>query len=313
MEEIECATRITMLAGRLYCSGPDDYAEANALQDACRLTPLSKWEETSWRRGDHYEPPTFVPLRDGIDGDTLVTDQFMALSAGEFYSRLNRLLADNPAYAPDAPALARLAKLGIGPGREFELSAFPSRVEAAVKIGYQLGRVEVMKEAQHLGESVNGWSLTYDMGRFGTKYAYRAAWTLVGISGNFLEDAFYPTTTFDGDCDDLSGANQYELTFAESEIPPAKAFWSLTMYDDEAYLVPNELDRYAVGDRTEFDYAEDGSVTIYMQHENPGPDKEANWLPTPEGEFRLALRLYVPDKRVVDRNWVPSPIRKVAN
>ena len=112
MEEIECATRITMLAGRLYCSGPDDYAEANALQDACRLTPLSKWEAASWRRGDHYEPPTFVPLRDGIDGDTLVTDQFMALSAGEFYSRLNRLLADNPAYAPDAPLLGRLAKLG---------------------------------------------------------------------------------------------------------------------------------------------------------------------------------------------------------
>ena len=91
------------------------------------------------------------------------------------------------------------------------------------------------------------------MGRFGTKYAYRSAWTLVGIGGNLMEDAFYPTTTFDGDGDDLSGADRYELTFAAGEIPPASAFWSLTMYDDEAYLVPNELDRYAVGDRTSFD------------------------------------------------------------
>ena len=73
----------------------------------------------------------------------------------------------------------------------------------------------------------------------------------------------------------------------------------------------NELDRYAVMNRTPFDYGPDGSLTIYMQHENPGPDKEANWLPAPEGEFRLALRLYVPDKRVVDRNWAPSPIQKV--
>jgi hypothetical protein len=169
----------------------------------------------------------------------------------------------------------------------------------------------MMKAAQSLGEPVNGWSLTYDMGRFGTKYAYRAAWTLVGIGGNLMEDAFYPTTTFDGDGDDLSGADRYELTFAASEIPPASAFWSLTMYDDEAYLVPNELDRYAVGDRTSFTYGPDGSLTIYMQHENPGPEKEANWLPAPEGEFRLALRLYVPDKRVVDRNWVPSPVRKL--
>ena len=311
MEEIRCPTGVTMLAGRTYCSGPDDYAAVNALQDECRLTPLSQWKDGVFARmGEMYEPPSFVPLREGVDGETLVTDQFMGLSAGQFYRKLNALLVGNPGSAPDAPVLERLKTIGIGPGIDFELSDFPARVQAAIEVGYQLGRVEVMKAAQSLGEEVNGWSLTYDMGRFGTKYAYRAAWTLVGIGGNLMEDAFYPTTTFDSDGDDLVGANRYELTFAASEIPPASAFWSLTMYDDEAYLVPNELDRYAVGDRTSFDYGPDGSLTIYMQHENPGPDKEANWLPTPEGEFRLALRLYVPDKRVVDRNWVPSPVEK---
>ena len=304
MEEIRCPTAVTMIGGRTYCSGPDDYDAVHALQDECRLTPLSRW-------GEDYEPPSHVPLREGVDGETLVTDQFMGLTAGQFYRRLNELLVGNPASAPDAPVLERLKTIGIGPGLDFELSDFPARVQAAIELGYQLGRVEMMKAAQSLGEEVNGWSLTYDMGRFGTKYAYRAAWTLVGIGGNLMEDAFYPTTTFDGDGDDLSGADRYELTFAADEIPPASAFWSLTMYDDEAYLVPNELDRYAVGDRTSFTYAPDRSLTIYMQHENPGPEKEANWLPAPEGEFRLALRLYVPDKRVVDRNWVPSPVRKL--
>jgi hypothetical protein len=312
MEEIRCPTAVTMIGGRTYCSGPDDYAAVHALQDECRLTPLSRWKHGPLSRlGEDYEPPSFVPLKEGVDGETLVTDQFMELSAGQFYRKLNALLVGNPAYAPDSPVLERLETIGIGPGLDFELSSFPTRVEAAIELGYQLGRVEMMKAAQSLGEPVNGWSLTYDMGRFGTKYAYRAAWTLVGIGGNLMEDAFYPTTTFDGDGDDLSGADRYELTFAAGEIPPASAFWSLTMYDDEAYLVPNELDRYAVGDRTSFTYAPDGSLTIYMQHENPGPDKEANWLPAPEGEFRLALRLYVPTKRVVDRNWVPSPVRKL--
>ena len=83
--------------------------------------------------------------------------------------------------------------------------------------------------------------------------------------------------------------------------------------DRYAYLVPNELDRYAVGDRTSFTYAPDGSLTIYIQHGSPGPDKQANWLPAPEGKFRLALRLYVPDKRVVDRAWVPSPVQKLTD
>jgi hypothetical protein len=313
MEEIRCPTAITMVAGRTYCSGPDAYEAVHALQDEYRLTPLSRWKHGPLSRiGEAYEPPSHVPLKEGVDGETLVTDQFMALSAGQFYRKLNELLVNNPASAPDSPLLERLETIGIGPGLDFELSSFPARVEAAIKLGYQLGRVEMMKAAQSLGEPVNGWSLTYDMGRFGTKYAYRAAWTLLGIGGNLLEDAFYPNTTFDSSGDDLSGADRYELTFAASEIPPASAFWSLTMYDDEAYLVPNELDRYAAGDRSSFTYAEAGSLTIYIQHENPGPEKESNWLPAPEGEFRLALRLYVPDKRVVDRNWVPSPVRKVS-
>jgi hypothetical protein len=186
-------------------------------------------------------------------------------------------------------------------------------MRAAIELGYKMGGVELMKASQSLGETeVNGWSLTYDMGRFGTRHAYRAAWTLVGVGGNLLEDAFYPTTVFDGDGNDLKGGERYELTFAKSEIPPAAAFWSLTMYDIEAYLVPNELDRYSIGDRTSFTYAEDGSLSIYIQHENPGADKEANWLPAPEGKFRLALRLYLPDERVIDRSWVPPPVQKLA-
>jgi hypothetical protein len=304
MEEIRSPTNITMIGGRTYCSGPEDYDAVNALQDEYRLTPLSRW-------GEDYEPPGHVSLKQGVDGETLVNEQFMELTAEQFYGRLNELLVNSPAYPADAPFLERFESIGIGPGRRFERASFPVGVLTAIKLGYQMARVEMMKEAQSLGVPANGWTLTYDMGRFGTRYGYRAAWTLVGVGGNVLEDAFYPLAMVDGDGNDLTGAEEYELTFAKDEIPPAAAFWSLTMYDTESYLVPNELDRYAVGDRSSLTYGPDGSLTINIQHENPGPDKEANWLPAPEGKLKLALRLYVPDQRVIDHRWVPPAIRKL--
>ena len=303
MEELHCPTRIAMIGGRTYCSGPEDYDAVRTLMDQYTLTPLSRW-------GEDYEPPSHVPLTEGVDGETLVADQFKALSAEQFYNRFMKLLADNPAYPADRPVLERLESIGMTPGHEIEWLSFGVGGPTAIKLGYQLGRAEMVKAMKSLGDAVDGWWLTYDMGRYGTRYAYRAAWTAVGIGGNILEDAFYPTTTVDADGDDLSGADNYELTFAKGEIPPAHAFWSLTMYDSESHLVPNELDRYAVGDRSSFTLAPDGSLTIYIQHENPGPDKESNWLPAPEDKMRLALRLYVPEDRVINRRWVPAPIRK---
>ena len=89
------------------------------------------------------------------------------------------------------------------------------------------------------------------------------------------------------------------------------AFWSLTMYDDDAYLVANPINRYALGDRSHMKFGDDGSLTIYIQNESPGKDKETNWLPAPkEGEFKLALRLYAPKKEVADGTWAPPPIKR---
>lgn len=305
IELIRCPTSIAMIGGRTYCSGPADYATVNALQDRYRLTPLSRW-------GGEYAPPRHVPLDEGSGGDTLVNEQFMALGPERFYERLLRLMVDNPAAPEDAPVLEQLKELGLVPGDAFDLSAFPDELAQAIALGYEDGRAEMAATARSLGEMVNGWSLAYDIGRYGTRYAYRAAWTFVGLGGNLLEDAFYPTTVVSEDGSDLDGAHSYELTFAADQIPPAKAFWSLTMYDIESYLVPNKWGRYALGDRSRMTYAADGSLTILMQRDHPGPDNESNWLPAPEGRFRLALRLYIPDDRVIDRRWVPPPVRKVA-
>jgi hypothetical protein len=170
----------------------------------------------------------------------------------------------------------------------------------------------MMKESSQLGKIVNGWSLTYDMGKYGTRYAYRAAWTYFGVGGNVLEDAFYPLAQTDADKNPLDAANKYTLTFTKDQIPPASAFWSLTMYDFDAYLVPNPLNRYALGDRSNLKSEKDGSLTIYLQNTSPGKDKESNWLPTPSsGKFKVALRLYIPKPEVTNGKWLPPAIKKV--
>ena len=146
----------------------------------------------------------------------------------------------------------------------------------------------------------------------GTNYPYRAAWTFFGVGGNLPADAIYPTAIKDGDGKPFDGANEYELHFAKDEIPPVNAFWSLTMYDADSYLVPNPINRYALGDRSQMKFEDDGSLTIYIQREAPRKDREANWLPATNGPFGVALRLYAPNPEVADGTWSPPPVKQTS-
>ncbi len=137
------------------------------------------------------------------------------------------------------------------------------------------------------------------MGRYGTRYAYRAAWTFFGVGGNLIEDACYPITKTDGTGGPLDSWHRYTLHFDKRQLPPVNAFWSLTMYDPDTYIVPNAINRYAVGDRSGLTYADDGSLTLYIQADRPTAAQEANWLPAPQkGAFKVALRLYSPKPEV---------------
>ena len=190
------------------------------------------------------------------------------------------------------------------------MAAFTPEVRKAIEDGVAAGQKQ-MQEATR-GKEVNGWEITLDMGRYGTNYPYRASWTFYGVGGNLAEDAVYPFASKDGDGAALNGANTYVLHFSKGEIPPVNAFWSLTMYDAESYLVPNAINRYALGDRSGMKFGDDGSLTIYIQNQAPGADRQANWLPAPkEGDFRLALRLYAPKNEVADGTWSPPAIKRV--
>jgi hypothetical protein len=163
-----------------------------------------------------------------------------------------------------------------------------------------------------LARVVNGWQMNTDtMGVYGNYYLKRAIVAMVGLGANVPEDAVYPLNIGDADSKPLNGTNKYVLQFAKNEIPPAAAFWSITLYDKDGFPTANVLNRNAIGDRDELKFNADGSLDLYFQNESPGKDKESNWLPAPTGDFNLAMRLYAPKLEVLDGRWAPPPIRRV--
>ena len=167
------------------------------------------------------------------------------------------------------------------------------------------------KSGAGVGTHVNGWFYqTNTVGTYGTAYKLRAMGTLIGLGVNLPEDAVYPVSFVDGEGKPYNGANRYALHFAKGTLPPANAFWSVTLYDKDGFQVPNAINRFAIGDRDKLKFNADGSLDLYIQNENPGPDKDSNWLPAPAGEFNLAMRLYSPRREVLDGTWTPPPVKR---
>jgi hypothetical protein len=164
-----------------------------------------------------------------------------------------------------------------------------------------------------LARVVNGWQMNTDtMGVYGDYYLKRAIVAMVGLGANQPEDAVYPLNFSDESGNPVSGENRYVLHFSKEEIPPADAFWSLTMYDAEGFQVANPIGRFAIGDRDALQFNPDGSLDLYVQSESPGSGKESNWLPAPSsGTLSLTMRLYAPQPQALDGRWNPPPIKRV--
>ena len=307
--EYKSPTGMVWLLGRIYCTGtPEDYAAVHALQDEMMLVPLSRY-------GKPYSPaPNKIdPM---IDEKAAVRDQVHAMDAGAYFKLLAELLKTNPPTPADAPMVAKLATIGIVPGQDFDLS----RLDPAVAKG--LARAPKPAQERIMGwftagisagdnALINGWTFTTKTGVYGTNYIQRALVTAIGLGANRPQDAIYPTSEVDAEGQPYSGANRYRLHFEQGALPPAEAFWSLTLYNADYFFVANPLDRYNLSSRSPLNSNADGSVDIFIQHESPGKDKEANWLPAPTDRFVLMLRLYWPRERppsILDGTWPVPPV-----
>jgi hypothetical protein len=204
-----------------------------------------------------------------------------------------------------------MKRIGLEPGKTFDGSkAGPDILKRSAAAGLKL----MQEKLPTIARVTNGWQMNTDtMGVYGNYYLKRAVVAMVGLGANPVEDAVYPLNISDADGKLVTAEDSYVLHFNKDELPPAGAFWSLTLYDAEGFQVANPINRFAIGDRDSIKFNRDGSLDLYIQNQSPGPDKESNWLPAPKsGNLGLTLRLYAPKPEVVEGRWNPPAIRPSA-
>lgn len=308
LKEIKSPTDMVWIIGRTQANGKADFKAVNAIQVLYKLTPLSAW-------GKRYTPPGDVPTDSKVDMKTPPVDFVAAMDASAFFNRLALLMKNNPPLAADAPMVAKLASIGIAPGKPFDLNKNGSDAAKAIADGVDDGKKKVAELAHNPGNTtmVNEWmTTTKDIGSYGTNYDARAGIACVGLGANIPADAFYPMARTDSEGNPLDGANKYVIHFDKGQTPPVNAFWSVTMYNAKQAFVANPINRYAIGDRDKLKFNLDGSLDIYLQHDSPGKAKESNWLPADAGSFNLILRMYWPKEAALTGAWTPPPIKKAA-
>ena len=305
--EYKSPTGMVWIIGRIYCTGtPEDYRAVHVLQDKFNVVPLSSY-------GKPYTPPEGT-VDPNIDMKMAVREQANAMDAGGYFKLLAALMKDNPPAKEDAPIVEKMAKIGIVPGQDFDMSKLDPAVAKALQGVPKAAQEKIMAEFKNMGAQVNGWVYSTKLGVYGTEYLMRALVTAIGLGANRGADAIYPTSEVDADGKPYDGTNKYVMHFDKGGMPPVDGFWSLTMYDAEYFFVPNKLNRYTLSQRNKFKMNKDGSVDLYIQKDSPGKDKESNWLPAPAGKFILMLRLYWPKEQppsIIDGSWKPPAVKQV--
>jgi hypothetical protein len=305
MEKIEAPTPFVWILGRTQTNGPSDYDAVRLVQDGYKITPLSRWGKRATAPAAKIDP--------SVDTTTPPLEQVNRLPPAKFFAYAAELMETNPPHVTDWSQIARLRRIGIEQGKSFDFEKADPVVQRALEKALTEGLAAMKAKAPTLARVVNGWQMnTNTMGVYGDYYLKRAIVAMVGLGANQPEDAIYPLNLTDSDGQPLDGANRYLLHFDQDQLPPAEAFWSVTLYDAEGFQVANPLNRFALGDRDKLQYNADGSLDLYIQNADPGGEKSSNWLSSPaSGEENLTMRLYAPKPQALDGRWAPPPVKRV--
>jgi hypothetical protein len=309
---IRAPTNSVWLLGRLLVDGPWDLARVRALQSRVLLeTPDMRNERRILETQELMRHRTIAPPEPVADWPAPNrADPFDLFEVGL------QALGESPLQARDRDLFDELTPLHLRPGRKFDVRAFSEPERAAIREGIAEAEQEIRVAGTRYGKTVDGWSYgERHLGNFGDDYLYRALIALTGLAALEPAEAVYITGSIDSDGRPLNGANRYTLSFPAGGLPPARAFWSLSMYEvtaeGRAYFAANEIDRYTIGDRTSgLKKAADGTLTLYLQHRRPEGEKAANWLPAPAGAMRLVLRAYEPEKSLIDGHYRVPAVRR---
>ena len=302
---IDAPTPYVWIIGRTKTDGPSDYDAVHKIQAGFKITPLSQWGKAP--------QPVKVEIDPKVDMTTPPKTQVDTMPAAEYFAYAAELLKLHRPHVTDQPMIARMRRIGIEPGKGFDLNKADPVVQQALESVPEAAQKLMAWKIASLARVANGWSMNTDtMGVYGNYYLKRAVVAQVGLGANLPEDAIYPLNLGDSEGKPLDGANRYTIHFDKGGTPPANAFWSITLYDKDGFQVANSLDRFAVSSWMPFVYNADGSLDLYFQPQSPGPGKEANWLPAPAGAFNLCMRLYAPKAEALTGRWNPPPVVKAS-
>ena len=282
----ESTTPFSLAIFRTQLFKPDDMPNVVKIQAGYKAQPLSAFLG--------QPAPPAAPAIDFLPASTEgIKDNF--------YTYLDAALEFVPVTPETRELRDRLASIGIGPGKSFDFKELSLEHKAAVLVAMKEADDKVKKYLDSGMKDINGWkvgALFGDSAFYEGDWLKRAAAASGGIYGNDSVEAMYPMTRTDvtGETIDTSKKN-YTITFPAGQLPPVNSFWSVTMYDGKTQLlIKNPIDRYLINSPMLPDMKKnaDGSLTIYIQKDSPGKDKEANWLPAPDGTVYLVMRLYWP-------------------
>jgi hypothetical protein len=284
----------------------DTLEDKQAIQSVLRqvmMYPLSEYDGTmkskDWNALPEVSPPA---KQEGAAESQWVFPE-------KFVDQLPAVLADAPPMPGEEARYAQVLAVIDAANRNPKLKA--AMTEAAAETEAEL--VKPLFEFRNYGQQLpHNWSTISNEADFGTDYFTRTAVAKSNIFVNAPKETKYFYQDFDASGERLNGAYRYTVTFDKGQTPPVNGFWSLTLYNEHHFFAPNALKRYSLGTKNKtLQYNEDGSLTLYVQAESPGSERESNWLPSPkDGDFSLYVRTYWPKVETTDGSWTPPPVQR---
>ncbi|MFT3927807.1 MAG: DUF1254 domain-containing protein [Myxococcales bacterium] len=289
--QIKAPTSKVLALVRTLVRGHADLEASRAVHQSYTLGALSQYPHGRVASEPRTESLNVFPALD-LSGE-----------GASYFDELNGLIREYPPLPSEWWALFRLARVGIGPGRKIRNDDLRALLASAVAPG--LARVK--QGLASAATVVNGWRVNQEVVPFITDPVLRAGSVLYGPGFHVRDEALYFSANNLAGAP-LSGQNRYRLRFPAGQLPPVGAFWSLTLYGANFFLVDNPINRYAIHDRTEgLTYGADGSLEIQIQNAPPA-EGTSNWLPAPQGAFSLTLRTYQPSAAILDGDYQLPPL-----
>jgi hypothetical protein len=303
MTQVKLRTRYASIGVRVFVDGEADLPAAREVQKGFHLLPLKVFQANGLayvipKKQDlsafDFKPEAPEPLRE-FEKIGFAMKQFLSTSDD---------VSD--------PMVVSFRSIGLSVAEGFDVASLDEPTKRGLARAASTANQIIDDTFANSAAIKNGWRFSMGGGRAGHDLALLAAFATYSYGANVPEEIMYPNCRVDADKKPFDGVNKYTLRFEKGEAPPVSVFWNMSMYDDKQFFIENDFKRYSIGSTTDGLKSEaDGSITIYIQNENPGPEKQSNWLPAPKGSFNLTMRLYGSQAPILNGSYALPAVRRV--